>query len=95
MKKSFKITIAVAIFAIFSLFSCGKKDSKEIEPVATPTTEEPYEEHPIETPVATNDLHIESNDQMQYSVNELRASCRENYPHVKACRQDGKNRNGT
>ena len=72
MKKSFKITL-VAAFAIFSLFSCGKKDSKDIETVATPTTEEPYEESPIETPVATNDLQIESNDQMQYSVTELRA----------------------
>ncbi|HJR99464.1 MAG TPA: azurin [Flavobacterium sp.] len=72
MKKSFKITL-VSAFAIFSLFSCGKKKSTDIEPVATPSIEEPYKENPIATPVATNDLLIESNDQMQYSVTELRA----------------------
>ena len=72
MKKSIKITF-LTIFSIFTLFSCGNKDAKNQEPVEAPQTEEPYEEHEIKAPVATNDLHIESNDQMQYSVNELRA----------------------
>ena len=72
MKKSIKITF-LTIFSIFTLFSCANKDTKNQEPVEAPQTEEPYEEHEIKAPVATNDLHIESNDQMQYSVNELRA----------------------
>lgn len=72
MKTSFKITV-LAIFTIFSLFSCGKKEAKDIAPAETTATEQPYEEHPVETPAATNDLHIESNDQMQYSLHELRA----------------------
>ncbi|MFH7005713.1 azurin [Flavobacterium bizetiae] len=72
MKKTLKI-ITLTILFTFTLFSCGKKEVKNPESQENPQSEQPYEEHPIETPAPTNNLHIESNDQMQYSVTELRA----------------------
>lgn len=69
MKKSFQLAV-IALATAFVLHSCG---GKETPPVATETTV--VEEAPIETTeTASNELHIESNDQMQYNTTELKAT---------------------
>lgn len=73
MKKSFRIPLFV-LAPVFILFSCGRKENKTNETVETPAIEESYSEHEINTPEATNHLHIESTDQMQYTANELKAT---------------------
>lgn len=66
MKKIFKISF-LAVAATFALQSCGGKTTEKTEeaPVVEETTA-------IEETVS-NDLALESNDAMQYSINELHA----------------------
>lgn len=71
MKITFRISV-LALATAFILYSCGGKENKTTEPVETPATEE-YSEHEIPETVATDNLFIESNDQMQYTVSELKA----------------------
>lgn len=69
MKKSFQLAV-FALATAFILHSCGKKETTETitEPTVT-------EETLVETEATTsNELHLESNDQMQYSTNELKAT---------------------
>jgi len=68
MKTIFRIS-AFALLTVFALHSCGRKENPA-------TNEETATEvAPIETvaPVSNN-LHIESNDQMQYTTTELKAT---------------------
>lgn len=73
MKKVFRISV-LALAAVFTLYSCGGKDNKTTEPIEeTAPVEEVPTEHEIAVEPASNVLHIESNDQMQYTTNELKA----------------------
>ncbi len=68
--KKFKIT-ALSALAAFAVFSCG--DKKQAEPAEEPIV---YEESADVAPgaeVASAALTIESNDQMQFNKNELKA----------------------
>lgn len=69
MKRIFKISF-LAFATIFALQSCGGKTEKVEE---TTTTEEVMDME--ET--TSNEISIESNDQMQYSTNELRVKAGE------------------
>lgn len=72
MKKSFRISV-LALASAFTLYSCGGKTEETTESTETAPTEEMHSEHEIVAEPASNDLHIESNDQMQYTTNELKA----------------------
>lgn len=64
MKKTFQLAV-FALATAFVLHSCGRKEN-------TQTTNETVVSE--ETPATiSNDLHIESNDQMNYSTDELKA----------------------
>ena len=72
MKKSFRISV-LALASVFTLYSCGGKTEETTESTEATPTEEMHSEHEIVAEPASNDLHIESNDQMQYTTNELKA----------------------
>ena len=69
MKRIFKVSF-LALAATFALQSCGGKTEKVEE---TTTTEEVME---VEE-TTSNEVNIESNDQMQYSTNEIRVKAGE------------------
>lgn len=73
MKKSIKISV-FALATIATLLSCQGKENKNTEAIEAPVTEESFSEPQIGAVEASNELHIESNDQMQYTTNELKAT---------------------
>lgn len=72
MKTTFRISV-LALAAAFTLYSCGGKEDKATESSEIPVTEE-YTENEMPVTVVTDNLFIESNDQMQYTVSELKAT---------------------
>lgn len=64
----------MALAAVFIIISCGGKDHKETEAVETPVTEETYVQPGSVAETKPNELFIESTDQMQYTVSELKAT---------------------
>jgi len=75
MKKTFKISV-LAFAATFVLNACGGKNTETPE-TEIPVSEEPYSESEPVVEAASNTLHIESTDQMQFTVNELKATAGE------------------
>lgn len=70
MKRIFKVSF-LALATMFALQSCGGKTTEKTE--ETTTTEETV----AVDETISNDITIESNDAMQYSTNELRATAGE------------------
>ena len=71
MKKLFS-TPVLAFAVLLTLASCGGKESNT---QSTETvTEELYPEPVVAEEPTSNELHIESNDQMQYTTTELKAT---------------------
>ena len=66
MKKSFQLAV-VALATAFVLHSCGGKETNEPIVNKEVTIEKTTEN-------TSNELHIESNDQMQYNTTELKAT---------------------
>ena len=69
MKRIFKVSF-LALAALFALQSCGGKTEKAEENAATEEVMEVEE-------TTSNEVNVESNDQMQYSINEIRVKAGE------------------
>ena len=70
MKKLFS-TPVLAFAILVTLASCGGKGSNSNQ---STSTEELYPESVVSEEPTSNELHVESNDQMQYTTTELKAT---------------------